>query len=227
MRSLISTGLIAVTTISVAGCNFLIQNQSDSNSASKSSSTVTQPFPTKTIQTQQLTTQTNKTQQFRTLKAPTVQFRAAAKFPTAQFPTLKIPEVTVPTIKVQADDKLMILTLPADILFDFDKDNIRPDARQALAQVAQVLTQRYPNNRVQINGHTDTVGNDTYNQNLSERRANAVMRWLGNNHKVAAERMTIEGYGESQPVAPNTKADGTDDPVGRQKNRRVEVVIQK
>lgn len=211
MRSLSATGLVAVTTILVVGCNSVIPNQSDSNSLSKTSSTVTQQIPTPT----------NQTQQISTVKTPTV------KIPTVKIPTVKIPEVTVPTVKVQANDEFMILTLPADILFDFDKDNIRPDASQALTQVAQVLTKRYPSNYLQINGHTDAVGNDTYNQNLSQRRANAVSRWLSENFQVAAQRMTIKGYGESQPVAPNTKADGKDDPAGRQQNRRVEVIIQK
>lgn len=62
---------------------------------------------------------------------------------------------------------------------------------------------------------------------MSERRAKAVSSWLNENYQVAVERMTTKGYGESQPVAPNTKPDGQDDPVGRQQNRRVEVVIQK
>ncbi|MBD2431873.1 MULTISPECIES: OmpA family protein [Fischerella] len=211
MRSLSSTGLLAVITISVVGCSSVTPNQSDSNSSSKTSSVVTQLVPTQTNKTQLVPTQINKTR----------------LVPTVLIPTVKIPEVTVPTVKVQANDELMILTLSADVLFDFDKDNIRPDAAQALTQVAQVLSKRYPNNPVKIYGHTDALGNDDYNQNLSERRADAVKRWLSEKHEIAATRMTIKGYGESQPVAPNTKADGTDDPAGRQQNRRVEIVIQK
>lgn len=149
------------------------------------------------------------------------------EIPKVSIPEIQIPEITIPTIKVQENQDLTIITLPADVLFDFDKDSIRPDAETALRQLSGVLTKRYANNPLQINGHTDAIADDAYNQDLSERRAASVKRWLSKQDNVAESRMTTQGYGESKPVAPNTKPDGSDNPEGRQRNRRVEVVIQK
>jgi outer membrane protein OmpA-like peptidoglycan-associated protein len=110
--------------------------------------------------------------------------------------------------------------LPADVLFDFDKADVRSDAAQALARLA-TLIRGYPAGRVDIEGHTDAKGDDAYNRRLSERRAESVKRWLVEREAIAAERLATRGAGESRPVADNA----TD--AGRQKNRRVEVVIQK
>jgi outer membrane protein OmpA-like peptidoglycan-associated protein len=110
--------------------------------------------------------------------------------------------------------------LPADVLFDFDKAEIRPDAAAALAGLATVI-RGYPAGRVEIGGHADAKGNAIYNQRLSERRAEAVKRWLVEREALAADRLATRGFGKSRPVADN----GTE--AGRQKNRRVEVVIQK
>jgi len=110
--------------------------------------------------------------------------------------------------------------LPADVLFDFDKADVRQDAAQALGHLATVI-RGYPNGRVDIEGHTDAKGSAAYNQKLSERRAESVKRWLVEREGIAADRLTIRGAGASRPVADNT----TD--AGRQKNRRVEGVIQK
>lgn len=110
--------------------------------------------------------------------------------------------------------------LPADVLFDFDKADIRPDAARALAQVA-TLIRAYPSGSATLEGHTDSKGDDGYNQRLSEHRAEAVERWLAEKEGIEAARLTPRGYGESRPVASN------DDESGRQRNRRVEVVIRK
>jgi outer membrane protein OmpA-like peptidoglycan-associated protein len=67
--------------------------------------------------------------------------------------------------------------------------------------------------------------NDDYNQDLSERRANAVKTYLVQNFQVNGDRLASKGFGKTQPIASNTKSDGSDDPEGRQKNRRVEVII--
>ena len=110
--------------------------------------------------------------------------------------------------------------LPADVLFDFDKADVRPNAAQALGRLATVI-RGYPTGRVAIEGHTDAKGNDAYNQKLSERRAESVKRWLVERETIAADRITTRGAGKSRPVADNSTE------AGRQKNRRVEVVIQK
>jgi outer membrane protein OmpA-like peptidoglycan-associated protein len=115
------------------------------------------------------------------------------------------------------------INLAADVLFDFDKWDLRPEAGPALEKVVAVL-QAYPKAAVLIEGHTDGKGNDQYNQKLSERRADSVRSWLAG-HGVGAA-MTVRGWGKSRPVAPNTKPNGADDPEGRQKNRRVEITVR-
>ena len=118
------------------------------------------------------------------------------------------------------------IELPADVLFDFDKSDIRPDAADALHQVADIL-RRYPKGRATIEGHTDSKGSDDYNQRLSERRAQSVRQWLQGRENVTGIALETKGWGAKKPVAPNTKPDGSDDPEGRQKNRRVEIIVAK
>ncbi len=116
------------------------------------------------------------------------------------------------------------IALSADVLFDFDKAELRPEARPALEKLVTVL-KSYPSAKTKatIEGHTDSKGDEKYNQQLSERRAESVRRWLADNG--AAMPMTTRGLGKKKPVMPNAKPDGSDDPGGRQKNRRVEIVV--
>ena len=116
----------------------------------------------------------------------------------------------------------ILIDLPSDVLFDFDRAEIRADARPVLLKMSEILKalQAAP---VEIIGHTDSMGTDEYNQRLSERRAASVMRWLAANGVTSS--MTTLGKGETAPAAANTKPDGTDDPAGRQKNRRVEFIV--
>jgi outer membrane protein OmpA-like peptidoglycan-associated protein len=116
------------------------------------------------------------------------------------------------------------LTTVADALFDFDKATLNPDAEQTLAVLGPQIAQR-GKHPIVIEGHTDAIGSDARNLALSEQRAAAVRGWLAANGYVPAST-PIQGYGKKHPVAPNTKPDGSDDPAGRQKNRRVEVVIK-
>ena len=73
---------------------------------------------------------------------------------------------------------------------------------------------------------TDSMGNDAYNQKLTEVRANAIKRWLTENGNLGNVAITAVGFGERQPIAPNTTPDGKDDPHGRAKNRRVSIVVE-
>ncbi|HEY3130439.1 MAG TPA: OmpA family protein [Acidobacteriota bacterium] len=115
------------------------------------------------------------------------------------------------------------IELPSDVLFDFDKADLRPQAIPALEKVATIL-RSYPTAACSIDGHTDGVGNKQYNQKLSERRANSVKGWLlGHN---ISNSMTVRGWGAEKPVAPNNNRDGSDNPEGRQKNRRVEIIVK-
>jgi OOP family OmpA-OmpF porin len=106
----------------------------------------------------------------------------------------------------------------ADILFDFDKATLRRDVEFNLVKIATILNQ-FPEMKIVIEGHTDSVGTEEYNLGLSQRRAKAVFEFLIS-QGVAEERMSWEGYGESRPVADN------DTEEGRQRNRRVDLVIQ-
>jgi len=111
----------------------------------------------------------------------------------------------------------IVLNMPSEVTFGFDSSNLTPNARNALNDVARVLTQ-YTDTRVNIAGHTDSTGDAAYNQRLSERRARAVGGYLAQ-AGVAQSRLAISGYGESQPVASN------DTEQGRAQNRRVEITL--
>jgi OOP family OmpA-OmpF porin len=105
-----------------------------------------------------------------------------------------------------------------DVLFDFDKDTIRPEYRQDIQSLAEFM-KTYPSVTTTVEGHTDSVGSDAYNQNLSERRANAVREALIG-EGVDGSRVSSAGYGESRPIADNS----TDE--GRSMNRRVEAEVE-
>jgi len=117
------------------------------------------------------------------------------------------------------------IELSADVLFDFDKSVLRQEAVPSLEQVAEVLRSR-AGSPVTIEGHTDGKASDAYNQPLSEKRAQAVREWLVRNGGASAARITTRGWGKSKPIAPNTRPDGSDDPEGRKKNRRVEITVR-
>jgi outer membrane protein OmpA-like peptidoglycan-associated protein len=117
------------------------------------------------------------------------------------------------------------IELDADVLFDFDKYNLRPEAADSLRKVGEVA-KSYGNSPVVIEGHTDSKGSPPYNMKLSENRAVSVKNWLVQNASVSAARISTRGWGETKPVAPNTNPNGSDNPAGRQKNRRVEITIR-
>ena len=115
-----------------------------------------------------------------------------------------------------------VITLQDGVLFDFGKYDLRPEAKATLTKLATVLNQaKVP--AAQINGHTDSIGDDAFNQDLSEKRASAVATQLKADGVTA--NLQTHGYGKTQPVADNTNADGSDNPAGRQANRRVEIYI--
>jgi outer membrane protein OmpA-like peptidoglycan-associated protein len=118
------------------------------------------------------------------------------------------------------------IDLSADVLFDFDKAEIKKQAEPSLQKVATVLKAN-PNANVSIDGHTDGKGADAYNQTLSEQRAASVKQWLVANARVNGASIATRGWGKTKPVAHNAKPDGSDDPEGRAKNRRVEIVLRK
>jgi outer membrane protein OmpA-like peptidoglycan-associated protein len=110
-----------------------------------------------------------------------------------------------------------------NIFFDFDKATLRALSNVELKNLI-LLMKSNPNMKVEISGHTDSKGDDAYNQKLSEERAQAVVTYLITNG-ISADRMVAKGYGKTMPAAANKKANGKDDPEGRQLNRRVELKI--
>ena len=131
-------------------------------------------------------------------------------------------EVLVALQARQTPQQAIVVDLPADVLFDFDKASLRPDAADALAKASELL-RSYPGAPVRIVGHTDGKGTDGYNDALSLKRAQTVAAAL---QAAPGRTVRAEGFGNRWPVAPNTTADGQDDPAGRQRNRRVEIVIE-
>jgi outer membrane protein OmpA-like peptidoglycan-associated protein len=105
----------------------------------------------------------------------------------------------------------------SDVLFDFNKYTLKPGAREKLAKVGGILL-AYPGLKIQVEGHTDSVGSDEYNQKLSESRAGSVREYL-TGQGVPGDAVTAVGFGKADPVATNASA------AGRQKNRRVEMVV--
>jgi outer membrane protein OmpA-like peptidoglycan-associated protein len=131
----------------------------------------------------------------------------------------------VSDLKVTETETDVRIELAADVLFDFDKATLLPKAEATLTQAADFIRERAAGT-VRIEGHTDAKGDDAYNQRLSERRADSVRQWLVR-QRLGSLKFSATGFGETKPVAPNARPDGTDDPEGRQMNRRVEIVIGK
>ena len=140
---------------------------------------------------------------------------------------LKVEDIgsKVADLAVKESDTEFRIELAADVLFDFDKATLLPKAEDTLAKAAAFIRERKAG-AIRVEGHTDSKGDDAYNQRLSERRAESVRQWFLR-HGLGGMQLSAKGLGETQPVAPNTRADGKDDPEGRQKNRRVEIVIAK
>ena len=115
-----------------------------------------------------------------------------------------------------------VITLEDSVLFDFGSSELRGEASTTLTNLATVIKDsKAP--KVQVQGHTDSVSDDAFNQKLSEQRAQAVSSALKSDG-VAADLEAV-GYGETKPVAPNENPDGSDNPAGRRLNRRVEVFV--
>ncbi len=119
-------------------------------------------------------------------------------------------------LKTEDTARGLIVNMP-DVLFDTAQFTLRPIAREKLAKVAGIVS-GHPGLKLDIEGHTDSVGTDSYNQNLSEKRGDSVREYMVR-EGMATASLTSKGFGESRPTASNDKASG------RQQNRRVEIVI--
>jgi outer membrane protein OmpA-like peptidoglycan-associated protein len=120
-------------------------------------------------------------------------------------------------VSVQRQGNNIVLVMASDITFDVDSDQVKPQFYQTLAAVGEVLAE-YNKTMIEVSGHTDSTGSNDYNQDLSQRRANAVAYVLAQNG-VMPGRMYVMGLGETRPVASNAT------PAGRARNRRVEIQI--
>tara|TARA_B100001939_G_scaffold203828_1_gene175246 strand:- start:890 stop:1513 length:624 start_codon:yes stop_codon:yes gene_type:complete len=123
----------------------------------------------------------------------------------------------------KSQDELLI-DISSDILFDFDKSSLKPSAFPSLRIASKQITEMARGD-VRIEGHTDSKGTDAYNQSLSEARAKSVRKWLLENGGLTDINFVVRGFGETKPIEPNETNKGEDNPAGRQRNRRVEIIV--
>ncbi|MFI7451044.1 OmpA family protein [Nonomuraea sp. NPDC049714] len=156
----------------------------------------------------------------------------AVEVPAVEVPAVEVPSVEIPSAELKSyevgksevfeGDGSIAYALEADVLFDFDSAAVKPAAAASLKRIAAQITEKAADGAtVRVDGHTDARGDDAHNQPLSERRAQAVADWLATEGGLDRSLLKATGYGETKPVAPNTKPGGADDPAGRAKNRRV------
>ena len=128
------------------------------------------------------------------------------------------------TLNGQEAKRGLVISLAAELLFDIGQAKLKPEAKETLDKAAYIL-KKYPLRKVSVEGHTCTLPINTPefpdNQALSEARAKAVAKYFTDDSKIAAERFTAKGFGETRPIAPNTIEDE------RRKNRRVEIILLK
>ncbi|MBI1908560.1 MAG: OmpA family protein [Deltaproteobacteria bacterium] len=145
-------------------------------------------------------------------------FRIIASVAYTRPRRIELPPPPPPEPETLAYIEKKKIVITKRVHFEFDKSIIRPVSFPILQAVADILSQNPNVLKVRIEGHTDWIGSDAYNQKLSQNRANAVKKWLVD-HRIAASRLEAVGYGEKQPIAENSTA------IGRAKNRRVAFTI--
>ena len=119
-------------------------------------------------------------------------------------------------LETKDTDRGLVVSMP-DVLFDSGSYTLKPAARERLARISGIVL-AYPDLRLEIEGHTDSVGSDAYNQALSEKRAASVRDYLVDN-SVSINNVIARGFGKTRPVADNSTA------AGRKLNRRVEMIV--
>lgn len=134
-----------------------------------------------------------------------------------------VTNVTLDTTIVLDKMELNKIFVLENIYYDLDSANIRPDAAKELDKLVQILIDN-PEIRIELSSHTDSIASVEYNLNLSQRRAQSAVNYMIQ-RGISPDRMVAKGYGELRPIARNTNPDGTDNPVGRQRNRRTEFKI--
>lgn len=139
--------------------------------------------------------------------------------------TLKdlITNITLDTILVLDKVEINKIFVVENIYYNFNKSDIRDDAAKELDKLVQLLIDN-PEIKIELGSHTDSIDDNSYNIQLSQRRAESAVKYIVQ-HGIAPDRLVARGYGEEKPIARNTNPDGTDNPVGRQRNRRTEFKI--
>jgi outer membrane protein OmpA-like peptidoglycan-associated protein len=139
--------------------------------------------------------------------------------------TLKelVTNITFDTVVVLDKIELNKIFVLQNIYYEFAKYDIRPDAAAELDKLVQLLNDN-PEIKIELSSHTDSVDTHEFNLVLSQRRAESAVNYMIRKG-IAPDRMIAKGYGESRPIARNTNPDGTDNPEGRQRNRRTEFKI--
>jgi outer membrane protein OmpA-like peptidoglycan-associated protein len=136
-----------------------------------------------------------------------------------------VQEIQKLNLDAQETPRGVTVTLPL-IFFAYDKADLTPEARQKVDALTTVLNHpRALQRKMSVEGHADAIGSLEYNRKLSEKRAETVLQEMVS-EQVQRERLRSQGLGELYPVAPNTNPDGSDNPEGRARNRRVEIVIE-
>ena len=139
--------------------------------------------------------------------------------------TLKelLTNITLDTVLVLDKIEINKIFVLENIYYNFNKADIREDAAKELDKLVQLLIDN-PEIKIELGSHTDSIDDNDYNIQLSQRRANSAVNYIVQ-HGISPDRIVAKGYGESKPIARNTNPDGTDNPDGRQKNRRTEFKI--
>ena len=132
-----------------------------------------------------------------------------------------LPELAPPELGPPEPDEYFVLN---SILFDFDSDRLNESARSEADRVLEVL-HKHPEIRLELTGHTDDVGSEEYNLDLSQRRAQSIADYLIS-EGIEESRIQVKGAGEAKPIAINTYEDGSDSPDGRRLNRQVSIKLQ-
>jgi outer membrane protein OmpA-like peptidoglycan-associated protein len=160
-------------------------------------------------------------EQFRFLPADTVRVETTVRDTVTVTDSVRAVPDTVRETRVETVERRLLDTgafRAFEVNFAFGESTLQSRATRTLDAVGTVLG-RYPELRVEIGGHTDAVGTDTFNQQLSEARAEAVRAYLIDRFEVAPDRLVARGYGEAQPIASNERRSG------RALNRRVEFTV--
>ncbi len=128
-------------------------------------------------------------------------------------------------VTIQETARGTIMSVQGDVLFAFDSAELRPSSREVLGRVAAYILERRPP-QIAVEGNTDSVGSPSYNMALGASRARQVVAFLVQSG-IPGRIFSVTSYGATRPVAPNANPDGSDNPEGRARNRRVDIILER